>query len=81
MYATGYPCPMCLSAMIWANIKMCYYGCTPKDAEHIGFRDEFIYDFIKGNSSDKSVMNFEELNKDECLTLFEEYHRNQKELY
>ena len=29
IYATGYPCPMCLSAIIWANIKTVYYGCTP----------------------------------------------------
>ena len=21
LYATGYPCPMCLSAIIWSNIK------------------------------------------------------------
>lgn len=81
MYATGYPCPMCLGAMIWANIKLCYYGCTPKDADRIGFRDDFIYDFIKGNSTDESVMRFEELSREECLTLFEEYHKKQKEIY
>ena len=26
IYATGYPCPMCLGAIIWANIKECYFG-------------------------------------------------------
>ena len=81
MYATGYPCPMCLSAMIWANIKECYFGCTPKDAEAIGFRDDFIYEFIKGNSTDERIMIFKELSKDECLALFKEYHEKQKEIY
>ena len=28
MYATCYPCPMCLSAIIWSNIKKVYYGNT-----------------------------------------------------
>ena len=33
LYATGYPCPMCLSAIIWANIKKVYYGTNLEDAE------------------------------------------------
>ena len=26
LYATGYPCPMCLSAIIWANVSKVYFG-------------------------------------------------------
>lgn len=33
LYTTAYPCPMCLSAIIWANIKKVYFGCRPEDAE------------------------------------------------
>ena len=46
IFATGYPCPMCLSAIIWANIREVVYGCRPEDADAIGFRDDFIYHFI-----------------------------------
>ena len=42
LYTTCYPCPMCLGAIIWSNIKKVYYGCTAKDADEIGFRDDFI---------------------------------------
>lgn len=81
MYATGYPCPMCLGAMIWANIKTCYYGCTPADAEEIGFRDDFIYRFIKGDCKDVNILKFTESHREQCLELFKEYHAKDKEMY
>ena len=81
LYATGFPCPMCLGAIIWANIKQVYYGNTPKEAEEIGFRDDFIYEFIKNNCSDKGIINFKQIEHDECKNLFEEYHLKSKEIY
>lgn len=81
MHATGYPCPMCLSAMIWANIRVCYYGNTPKQAEAIGFRDDFIYDFIKADNADESVMVFRPEEQAECAKLFDEYAEANKEIY
>ncbi len=47
VYTSCYPCPMCLSAIIWSNIKKVYYENTKEDASNIGFRDNFIYEFIK----------------------------------
>lgn len=84
LYATGYPCPMCLSAIIWANIKTVYFGCTPEDADAIGFRDDFIYNFIvdlRNSREDKTLLNLTQLNREECIRLFEEYSRNNRELY
>jgi tRNA(Arg) A34 adenosine deaminase TadA len=44
LYSTCEPCPMCLSAIYWANIQKVYYCSTRKDAEAIGFRDKHIYE-------------------------------------
>jgi len=79
IYATGYPCPMCLSAIIWSNIHDVYYGTDLKDAEDIGFRDDFIYEFIKNNNED--VLKLKQINRDECLALFNEYKENNKQIY
>ena len=80
LYATGYPCPMCLSAIMWANIKKVYYGTNLKDAENIGFRDDFIYKFIRNNNLGKEL-DIENMNREECLKLFDEYSKNEKEIY
>ena len=81
LYTTAYPCPMCLSAIIWANIKKVYFGCRASDAEAIGFRDDFIYRFIEDKCRDNNVMEISELDRNECLQLFREYQKNKKIIY
>ena len=72
IYTTCYPCPMCLSAIIWANIKKIYYGNTRKDAANIGFRDDFIYDFIE-NKCSSDLLSFECINHEDTIKTFNKY--------
>jgi tRNA(Arg) A34 adenosine deaminase TadA len=44
IYASCEPCPMCLSAIYWAHLDRCYFGCTAEQAAAIGFSDAFIRD-------------------------------------
>ena len=44
MFVNCEPCPMCLSAAYWANIKQIYYGAARHDAANAGFNDVFIYE-------------------------------------
>ena len=76
LYTSCYPCPMCLSAIIWANIKKVYYGNTKEDAANIGFRDDFIYDFIgklSKNDQDINVLDLENMDRVETIKEFEEF--------
>ena len=85
LYTSCYPCPMCLSAIIWANIKKVYYGNTKEDAENIGFRDDFIYDYINhltNGNNDLSVLDLSSIDREETIKSFEEYKdKKDKELY
>ncbi len=44
LYTSCEPCPMCLNACKWANIKEIYYAANRYDAENIGFRDRVFYE-------------------------------------
>jgi len=44
LYASGQPCPMCLSAMYLANIQHVYYGYSEADAAEVGLSTSYIYE-------------------------------------
>ena len=73
IYTTCYPCPMCLSAIIWSNIKKVYYGNTKEDAANIGFRDDMIYDFIKNNNNDENLLSTIQIDRNETIKSFDNY--------
>ncbi len=64
IYTSCEPCPMCLSAIYWAGIRHIYYGGTKKDAERIGFGDNFIYEEIARPYSERSIPTEQMMNEE-----------------
>ena len=74
LYTTAEPCPMCRGAIMWSNIRKVYFGCNIADTDSIGFRDKVFYE--------SPVDISEELDRKECLEVFEEYRAiNDKKSY
>ena len=83
LYTSCYPCPMCLSAIIWANIKKVYYGNTKEDAADIGFRDDFIYNYLdklSDDKMDKKVLNLKSMNREEAIEVFNRYKEQKNKI-
>ena len=85
IYTSCYPCPMCLSAIIWSNIKHVYYGNTKEDAAKIGFRDDFIYNYIgqlsKENEND-NILNLNQMDREETIKTFDDFlNKNDRTMY
>ncbi|MGA2824121.1 MAG: nucleoside deaminase [Bacteroidales bacterium] len=72
IYATCEPCPMCLSAIYWANIKEVYYCSTRFQAETIGFRDNHIYEEINLLPEERTI-SFHQVTHPEAARLFREW--------
>jgi guanine deaminase len=69
LYTSAEPCIQCLGAILWANINKVYYGCSVKDTDSIGFRDEISDKNIKELRTNIQIP----LMRDRCLKLFEDY--------
>ena len=65
-------------------MKNVVYGATAKDAELIGFRDDFIYRFIETKCSNDEILKVEFAGPEDRANikmLYENYKLNQKEIY
>ena len=80
LYTTGEPCMMCLTACLWANIDHVCYGCTIEDNSILGFRDQDFDDLLSDNRENLKDY-LEEMDRDACLKLFEEYSNIDKTIY
>jgi len=77
LYTSCEPCPMCYGAIHWSRISKVYYGATRFDAKNIGFDDEYIYEVLSGNITDKQ-MKMENIDRNQCLEVFKTYIKDDK---
>lgn len=81
IYATTRPCPMCLSAIMWARIDKVHYGTNTDDVATIGFDDGMIYSMIRGKP-DPSVLKEYICECDQCRDLLVEWSKKEdKKMY
>lgn len=66
MYASGHPCPMCLTSMYFVGIKDIYYCASMEDLEQIGLKvsGEIYNDLSKQNTDRNIVMKHLPLTED-----------------
>ena len=72
IYASGEPCPMCLSAIYWARLDRIYYANRQEDAHRIGFSDESFYREIS-LPKDQRRIPMSRLLGDEAVAVFREW--------
>jgi guanine deaminase len=72
LYSTCEPCPMCLSAIYWSNIKAVYFCSTRHEADYIGFKDNHIYEELN-LAPEKRKIAFTRVAHPKAVELFSEW--------
>lgn len=74
IYTSCEPCPMCLSAIYWARISKIYFANTRKDASDIQFDDDFLYQEIPKEISDRKIP-MQQCCHQEAIEVFKEWEK------
>ena len=79
LYTSCEPCPMCLGAIYWARPDKLYYANTKQDAANIDFDDDFIYQELKLDYSDRKLTTTQLL-QDEAIAAFELWEESKNKI-
>ena len=81
VYTSCEPCPMCLGAIFWARPSKVFYACTKEAAADAGFDDDFIYEEIKIDPTQRKIPMLNGMRK-ESQKVFELWKKKEdKEVY
>ncbi|MFD1213577.1 nucleoside deaminase [Arthrobacter sp. GCM10027362] len=69
LYSSCEPCPLCLSAALWARLDRVYFAADRHDAADAGFDDAAFYDYFYGRS-DASLLPVEQVTVPESVEPF-----------
>lgn len=72
LYTSGEPCPMCMSAIYWANVDRVFYGFDVQDAANVGFDDSFIYEELAKPLATRKISEQQILGA-EAVSMLQEY--------
>ncbi len=72
IYTSCEPCPMCFGAIYWARPKKVFYGCTKEDAAEIDFDDQFLYDELEIEMSNRRI-DFVNIMRGEAKIVFDDW--------
>ncbi|MCP4314240.1 MAG: nucleoside deaminase [Bacteroidetes bacterium] len=74
IYSNFEPCPMCLSAIYWADIRSLWFSGGRKDADKAGFMDSHLYNEIALPSGSREIVSTQ-IALEEMERLMEEWDR------
>ena len=75
IYSTTEPCPMCFSAIRWANIARVVYGTHIADVARLGFNELSISNETMKKTGGSPVEINKDFMRDDCLALLEQWQQ------
>lgn len=79
IYSSCEPCPMCLSAIYWAQISKVVYANTRDQAEQIGFSDALIYKEVGLHPQNRSLVCCH-IHSEKAAAVFHDWKSNQSNI-
>lgn len=77
IYSTTEPCPMCFSAIHWANVERIVYGTRIEDVAALGFNELHISNQTMKTEGRSPVIIEPDVERDACLELLKQWQKNQ----